>query len=74
VPEIVENGRNGILVPPDNPTPLAGGLASMAADRTLLEGLREGARAASARYRQEAIYELIETELIRAVESPAPLA
>ena len=41
-------------------------MASMAEDRTLLESLREGARAVGGRYRVEPIFEELERELAAA--------
>ena len=39
IPEIIENGRSGILVEPDNPSALARALVTMLEDDTLRESI-----------------------------------
>lgn len=63
VPEIVETGVNGILVPPGDAEALGRAMASVATNGALLATLREGALATGGRYGREAIYEAIEAEL-----------
>jgi glycosyltransferase involved in cell wall biosynthesis len=63
VPEIVETGVTGLLVPPGDSRAFGAAMASLVEDRELRESLREGARAASARYRVEPIFEALEREL-----------
>ena len=43
--DIVDHGRNGILVPPGDPHALADAIRALAADPALRARLREGARA-----------------------------
>jgi glycosyltransferase involved in cell wall biosynthesis len=69
VPEIIESGVNGILVPPGDSEALGRALASIAADEAMLEALRDGARATAGRYSQEAVFGAIEAELERAAAS-----
>jgi glycosyltransferase involved in cell wall biosynthesis len=66
VPEIVETGVNGLLVPPGDAQALGRAMASVAADGTLLACLRQGAVAAGERYRPAIVYAAIEAELKRA--------
>ena len=66
VPEIVETGVNGILVPPGDSRAFGAAMASLVEDRALLESLREGARAVGGRYRVEPIFEALERELAAA--------
>jgi glycosyltransferase involved in cell wall biosynthesis len=63
VPEIIETGVNGILVPRGDDRALGRAMASVAADETVLARLREGALAAAARYRPATVYRAIEAEL-----------
>jgi glycosyltransferase involved in cell wall biosynthesis len=63
VPEIVESGLNGILVPSGDAVALGAAMASLIEDRALLEGLRKGADTAVGRYASEAIFEAIAGEL-----------
>ena len=65
VPEIVESGVNGILVPPGDPDALAAAMARVSDDE-LRTSLRAGALRASERYRKEVVYGTIEGELTRA--------
>jgi glycosyltransferase involved in cell wall biosynthesis len=66
VPEILEDGVNGLLVPPGDLAALTAAMRSMTADHDLLERLRDGATAASGRFTQEASFEALERELERA--------
>jgi sugar transferase (PEP-CTERM/EpsH1 system associated) len=51
LPELVEEGRNGLLVPPDDPDALANALRSLLADETLRSRMgREGRRMAEERF------------------------
>ena len=47
IPDLVEDGVNGVLVPPDDPTALADALGRVLGDRALAERLGDGARADS---------------------------
>ena len=48
VPEFARDGENALLVPPDNPTALAEGLARLIADAQLRERLSRGGRRTAA--------------------------
>jgi glycosyltransferase involved in cell wall biosynthesis len=63
VPEIVESGVNGLLVPPGNMDALAEAMRAV----TGLERMREAALASSRRYVAEVTFAAIEHELQRAV-------
>jgi glycosyltransferase involved in cell wall biosynthesis len=67
VPEIVETGVNGILVPPGDARAFGQAMDSVINDRALLDALREGARQSIDRYREDSIFEAIERELELAV-------
>jgi glycosyltransferase involved in cell wall biosynthesis len=69
VPEIIETGANGILVPPGDLDALSQAIADVATDRQLLVALRAGARAAAERYDRRPVFEAIEAALKRAVGS-----
>ena len=69
VPEIVQSGVNGILVPPRDPDALAAAMAGVSEDDELRANLRAGALRASERYRKDVVYGTIEAELGRAVAS-----
>ena len=43
IPELIRNGVNGLLVPPDDPTAMAGALQRLFRDRLLAESLRSEA-------------------------------
>jgi glycosyltransferase involved in cell wall biosynthesis len=45
IPELIESGRNGLLVPPGNPTELAAAIELLLRDRELRERLARSARA-----------------------------
>jgi glycosyltransferase involved in cell wall biosynthesis len=70
VPEIVETGVTGILVPPDDPRAFGAAMASLLENPARLESLREGARAAAGTYRVEPIFETLERELATAAIRP----
>jgi glycosyltransferase involved in cell wall biosynthesis len=44
IPELIENGVSGLLVPPDDPSSLAGAVCSLLADQTLLHTLPAAGR------------------------------
>jgi glycosyltransferase involved in cell wall biosynthesis len=67
VPEVVETGVNGILVPPGDEHALANAMRSIATDAELAATLRRGALASAARYEPDRAYEAIERELVHAV-------
>jgi glycosyltransferase involved in cell wall biosynthesis len=52
IPDIVEDGVSGLLVPPDDPAALAGALVHVLSDRDLAEKLAAGARADASRWLQ----------------------
>ena len=58
MPELVENGRTGILVPPDDPAPLADAIARLAGDAGLRRRMGEAGRA-----RAEALFDVDEFRL-----------
>jgi glycosyltransferase involved in cell wall biosynthesis len=64
VAEILEDGRNGLLVPPHDPEALAGAIRRYFADGELRARLREGAVASAGDYAPERIYERLETILL----------
>jgi glycosyltransferase involved in cell wall biosynthesis len=66
VAEIVEDGRNGLLVPPGDAEALADAIGRFFADEGLRERLREAAAASVERYAPERIYEQLETILAAA--------
>jgi glycosyltransferase involved in cell wall biosynthesis len=74
VPEMIETGVNGILVPARDAAALGEAMASVAGDRRLSATLRSGALAAAARYRQDAVYGAIEAELELAAAPTEPAA
>jgi glycosyltransferase involved in cell wall biosynthesis len=47
IPDLVEDGVSGVLVPPDDASALADAIARVLADRSLAERLGDGARAAA---------------------------
>jgi glycosyltransferase involved in cell wall biosynthesis len=67
VPEVVETGVNGILVPPGDERALADAMRSVATDADLSAKLRQGAIATALRYEPRRAYEAIERELVDAV-------
>jgi glycosyltransferase involved in cell wall biosynthesis len=74
VPEMIETGVNGILVPARDAAALGEAMASVAGDRRLSATLRSGALAAAARYCQDAVYGAIEGELELAAAPTEPAA
>jgi glycosyltransferase involved in cell wall biosynthesis len=71
VPEIIETGRNGILVAPGDVEALAAAMTSLVHDPARTAALREGAAASGALYSPGAVYGAIEAELELAVRSRA---
>jgi glycosyltransferase involved in cell wall biosynthesis len=63
VPEIVESGINGILVPAGDAGAFGAAMASLIEDPALMESLRKGADLAAGRYAADSIFETIATEL-----------
>jgi glycosyltransferase involved in cell wall biosynthesis len=66
VPEVIESGVNGILVPAADDGALAQAMRSVTTDAALLSRLRAGAAATAGRYGAERTYEAIERELLAA--------
>jgi glycosyltransferase involved in cell wall biosynthesis len=66
VPEVIETGINGILVPPGDERALADAMRSVTTDRELSRRLRDGAAATAGRYSADRAYEAIERELLAA--------
>ena len=54
IPDIVEDGRNGLLVPPGDPAALAGALVRVLSDPQLARSFAEGARASAPEWLQSA--------------------
>lgn len=50
IPEMIEDGKTGLLVPPEDVTALADAITRVAADRGRYDGIREAARRAGQRY------------------------
>jgi glycosyltransferase involved in cell wall biosynthesis len=71
IAEVVEEGVNGMLVPPEDAGALAAALARMA-DGSLRGGLAEGARAASRRWSWVSYAEALEGLAARLVAPPGP--
>jgi glycosyltransferase involved in cell wall biosynthesis len=67
VPEIIDTGVNGILVPPGGELELAAAMRSVANDPELTSRLRGGAAASAGRYATEPAYEAIERQLLDTV-------
>ncbi len=66
VVEVVEDGRNGLLVPPGDAEALAGAIGRFFGDAQLRESLRTAAAPSVARYAPEPIYERLEHVLAEA--------
>ena len=52
IPDLVDDGVSGLLVPPDDPSALANALTAVLSDRALAARLAEGARASAAPWLQ----------------------
>ncbi len=57
IPEVIENGRTGVLVPPREPQALAGAVIELLADRERMAALGSAARQASGRFDRSAMVE-----------------
>jgi len=68
VPEVVRDGENGLLVPPDDPEALAAAIRRFFGDGELRRRLAEAARGSVAAYTEEAVFGRIEEELARTAE------
>jgi glycosyltransferase involved in cell wall biosynthesis len=66
VPEVIESGVNGILVPPGDDGALGQAMLELATDAALWARLSDGAAATAARYGAERTYEAVERELVAA--------
>src|SRR5205085_5695165 len=60
VPEIVEDGRNGLLVEPGNIGAFAAAIEAFLSDRPLQDRLRAAAAPSIARFEQDAVYGALE--------------
>jgi glycosyltransferase involved in cell wall biosynthesis len=67
VPEVIETGVNGILVPGGDERALSQAMGTITTDTELLAKLRQGVAATVGRYRADQAYEAIERELLAAV-------
>jgi glycosyltransferase involved in cell wall biosynthesis len=67
VPEVIDSGVNGILVPAGDDSGLARAMRSLMMNAALSTRLRTGAAATAGRYEAERTYETIERELLAAV-------
>jgi glycosyltransferase involved in cell wall biosynthesis len=68
VPEVVRDGENGLLVPPNDAAALAAAILRFFADDELRRRLTEAASRSVAAYTEEAVFTRIEEELTRAAE------
>ncbi|MDH4103678.1 MAG: glycosyltransferase family 4 protein [Thermoleophilia bacterium] len=68
VPEVVRDGENGLLVPPDDVAALAAAIRMFFGDDELRRRLAENAPASVASYTEDAVFARIEAELARAAE------
>jgi glycosyltransferase involved in cell wall biosynthesis len=68
VVEIVEDGQNGLLVPPGDPDALASSIERFFADEGLRERLRRAAAGSVAEYAPVHIYDRLEQILVEAAE------
>jgi glycosyltransferase involved in cell wall biosynthesis len=66
VPEVVRNGENGLLVPPDDPAALGSAIARFFSDDDLRARLTEAAPRSVEGYSEAAVFATIEAELRRA--------
>jgi glycosyltransferase involved in cell wall biosynthesis len=71
VPEIVEPGRNGLLVERGDERGFAAAIAAITGDEDLRRRLREGAQQTGRRYAPDQTYAALERELIRAADGVA---
>jgi len=69
VPEVVRDGDNGLLVPPNDASALAGAIRRLLEDGDLRRRLAEAAPTSVADYTEEAVFTRIEGELERAIVS-----
>jgi glycosyltransferase involved in cell wall biosynthesis len=67
VPEVVRDGENGLLVPPDDPAALAIAMTRVLEDQELHDRLAAAARPSVAAFGRDAIYGRLEILLERAV-------
>jgi glycosyltransferase involved in cell wall biosynthesis len=67
IPEVIQTGVNGVLVPPGDTHQLAAAMRSVATDPELLARLRAGATASAGRYSADQAFEAIERVLADAV-------
>ena len=51
IPDVIEDGVNGLLVPPDDPQALAAAIERILSDRELAERLGAGAYSSAERWR-----------------------
>jgi glycosyltransferase involved in cell wall biosynthesis len=66
VPEVVRDGENGLLVGPNDAAGLAAAIRRFFADAELRERLRAVAPGSVAGYSEQAVFETIEAELVKA--------
>jgi glycosyltransferase involved in cell wall biosynthesis len=66
VPEVVRDGRNGLLVPPEDPTALAEAIDRLLGDDRLRDALTSVTSASVASYTEEAVFSRIEESLAEA--------
>jgi glycosyltransferase involved in cell wall biosynthesis len=66
VPEVVEDGRNGLLVPPGDPAALAAAISRLFSDPELASRLAAAAHSSVDDFSEEAVFSTIEAELERA--------
>jgi glycosyltransferase involved in cell wall biosynthesis len=66
VPEVVTDGENGLLVPPNDPAALAAAISRFFSDADLRARLSAAAPGSVAGFSEEAVFTTIETELERA--------
>jgi glycosyltransferase involved in cell wall biosynthesis len=69
VPEVVQDGVNGLLVPPGDPEALRDGIRRFFSDGELRRRLAEAAAASVAGHTEEAVFAAIEVELGRAART-----
>jgi glycosyltransferase involved in cell wall biosynthesis len=67
VPEVVRDGENGLLVPPNDADALAEAINRFFGDAELRTRLSAAATASVAAYSEESVFATIEAELERAV-------